>query len=277
MFATATIQPIDMVKVRIQLSSMQGGSTSPAQMVRDIYAAGGVKGFYAGLDSALLRQLVYATLRLGIYFNLSESVRQKNNGGDLSLFQKIGCSLTAGGIGSFIATPCDLTLVRMQADKRPGIPDSERRNYKGAFDAFRRIVGEEGIKGLYVGGFVTMIRAMTLNMWMLVSYDEAKEKIKRAMPSASPTQIAVYASFVSAIFTSVGSLPMDNIKTKLQNQQVNSEGKLPYSGIFDCMKKTVAKEGVTGLWAGLPTFYFRVGPHAIITLLVAETLKKKFI
>jgi len=75
----------------------------------------------------------------------------------------------------------------MQADKRPGIPDSERRNYKGAFDAFRRIVGEEGIKGLYVGGFVTMIRAMTLNMWMLVSYDEAKEKIKRAMPSASPT------------------------------------------------------------------------------------------
>jgi len=43
------------------------------------------------------------------------------------------------------------------------------------------------------------------------------------------------------------------------------------------MKKTVAKEGVTGLWAGLPTFYFRVGPHAIITLLVAETLKKKFI
>ena len=156
-------------------------------MVRDIYSAGGVKGFYAGLDSALLRQVIYATLRLGIYFNLSESVRERNNGGDLSMLQKVGCSLTAGGIGSFIATPCDLTLVRMQSDKRPGIPDSERRNYNGAFDAFRRIVGEEGFRGLYVGGFVTMVRAMTLNMWMLVSYDEAKERIKRAMPNASST------------------------------------------------------------------------------------------
>lgn len=60
-----------------------------------------------------------------------------------------------------------------------------------------------------------MVRAMTLNMWMLVSYDEAKERIKKAMPEASPRTVIVYASFISAIFTSVGSLPMDNIKTKI--------------------------------------------------------------
>lgn len=64
---------------------MSGLSTSPIENVRDIYKSGGVKGFYAGLDSALLRQLVYCTLRLGIYFNLSESIRAKNNGADLSL------------------------------------------------------------------------------------------------------------------------------------------------------------------------------------------------
>lgn len=51
----------------------------------------------------------------------------------------------------------------------------------------------------------------------------------------------------------------------------------PYKGIPDCFAKTIAKEGVTGLWAGLPTFYFRVGPHSIITLLVAEALRNKFI
>jgi solute carrier family 25 oxoglutarate transporter 11 len=48
---------------------------------------------------------------------------------------------------------------------------------------------------------------------------------------------------------------------------------MPYKNIVDCLKKSVAKEGVTGLWAGLPTFYFRVGPHAIITLLTADFLK----
>ncbi len=48
---------------------------------------------------------------------------------------------------------------------------------------------------------------------------------------------------------------------------------MPYKGIVDCAAKTLANEGVTGFWAGLPTFYFRVGPHAIITLLAAETLR----
>jgi len=44
-----------------------------------------MKGFYAGLDSALLRQAVYASARLGIYFNLTEYIKtQKNGGNDLS-------------------------------------------------------------------------------------------------------------------------------------------------------------------------------------------------
>ena len=93
---------------------MTGGSTSPLQNAKDVYRTGGVTGFYAGLDAALMRQAVYSTLRLGIYFNLTEAVKtQMNKGKDLSLIQKIGCSLTAGGIGSFFATPCDLILVRM--------------------------------------------------------------------------------------------------------------------------------------------------------------------
>jgi solute carrier family 25 oxoglutarate transporter 11 len=55
----------------------------------------------------------------------------------------------------------------------------------------------------------------------------------------------------------------------------NPDGSVPYSGFIDCAKKTVAREGITGFWAGLPTYYFRVGPHAIIVLLSAEFLRKK--
>jgi len=51
---------------------------------------------------------------------------------------------------------------------------------------------------------------------------------------------------------------------------------MPYPSIIDCVTKSFAKEGVTGFWAGLPTYYFRVGPHAIIVLLAAEQYKKLF-
>lgn len=132
-----------------------------------------------------MRQAVYASARLGIYFNLTEHLKEKNQGKDLSFLAKVGCSLTAGGLGSFIATPCDLVLVRMQADKRPGIPDEMRRNYTSVFNAFRRIVADEGVGALYTGAVATMMRACVMNMFMLVSYDQTKENLTKSMPDAS--------------------------------------------------------------------------------------------
>ena len=81
---------------------------------------------------------------------------------------------------------------------------------------------------------------------------------------------------IAAVATAVGSLPFDNIKTKMQKQKAGPDGKLPYKNLLDCVKKSLAKEGAMGFWAGLPTYYFRVGPHAIITLLAAEQYRKLF-
>lgn len=58
--------------------------------------------------------------------------------------------------------------------------------------------------------------------------------------------------------------------------RAGADGKYPYAGVVDCFQKvsffpffinnvkSIAREGVTGLWTGLPTFYFRVAPHAMI-------------
>lgn len=79
---------------------------------------------------------------------------------------------------------------------------------------------------------------------------------------------------VAAVNVALFTLPADNIKTKIQKQKALPCGNMPYKNFMDCAMKTAAKEGVTGFWAGLPTFYFRVGPHAIITLLALEQWKK---
>ena len=212
MCATSVIQPIDMLKVRIQLQSEAGGSTKVKHVAYSIYRTSGVRGFYAGLDSALLRQAVYATMRLGIYFNLTEHLK-KQKGDNLSMGMKTCCSLIAGSIGSFFGNPCDLVLVRMQADKR--LPDAERRNYGNVLNAFRVIVREEGLLKLWTGGLITVTRACAMNMWMLVSYDESKERLRKAMPKTSDREVQICSSLVSSVFTSCGTLPFDNIKTKL--------------------------------------------------------------
>ena len=63
----------------------------------------------------------------------------------------------------------------MQADNQ--LPPAERRNYKNVFDAFAKITKEDGISGLWRGFSSTAIRAVVLNLAMLSSYDEIKEKI----------------------------------------------------------------------------------------------------
>lgn len=163
----------------------------------------------------------------------------------------------------------------MQADTT--LPEAERRNYKNVGDAFTRIISEEGVTALWRGAVPTMMRASALNVSMLVSYETAKDAATKAMgPDASPLQIQFGSSMLAAIATAVGSLPFDNLKTKMQKQKAGPDGKMPYSSVVDCLTKSLAKEGVTGFWAGLPTYYFRVGPHAIITLLAAEQYRKLF-
>lgn len=75
--------------------------------------------------------------------------------------------------------PClQIALVRMQADGV--LPPAERRNYRGIFDAVRRIVKEEGVANLWRGSTPTVLRAMSLNMGMLATADQAKEVSERS-------------------------------------------------------------------------------------------------
>lgn len=56
MTATAVIQPLDTVKVRIQISGEEkvtGGSASgPFAITKDIYKKEGIRGFYQGYSSS---------------------------------------------------------------------------------------------------------------------------------------------------------------------------------------------------------------------------------
>jgi solute carrier family 25 oxoglutarate transporter 11 len=67
----------------------------------------------------------------------------------------------------------------MQADKRPDLAEKDRRNYKNVLNAFSRIVKDEGPTKLWTGGVITMMRASSMNLAMLVTYEETKERLTK--------------------------------------------------------------------------------------------------
>lgn len=122
---------------------------------------------------------------------------------------------------------------------------------------------------LWSGGVPTISRAMALNLGMFTTYETAKEKLVKIMPE-NPQKAQVMASFTAGCVAAALSLPFDNAKTKLQKMKPNPDGTLPYKNIADAMTKEVQNNGVKGLWVGLPTYCFRVGPHVALSLLISE-------
>ena len=277
MAATCVVQPIDTVKVRIQIlgeNKAKGAevSTNPLTVGRKILANEGVGALYKGLDSALVRQATYTTTRLGVYSYFFEKVKREK--GKVSFANKFYISCLAGFTGALVGTPADLALVRFQSDAT--LPVAERRNYKNVVDAFGRIVKEEGFFSLWKGSTPTVLRALALNIAMLTSNDEIKERLTamRGLKKPDPTSVFT-ASAISGFLSAFVSLPFDNIKTKMQKQKKLPDGTLPYSSFFDCFKKTVSKDGLGGLWIGFfPTYYIRIAPHIMITLIVQDWLTK---
>ena len=274
MIATTCIQPIDCIKVQIQVRSEAGAKNlSPFSIMKEIYAEHkSFKPFYAGLDSALLRQAVYTSTRLGLFYSINDYIKKKT-GKAPTTFQNSIASLVSGAIGAFVGNPCDLALVRMQSDVN--LKPEDRRNYKHVGDALLRTIREEGILTLWRGSLPTMARAMSMNFALLVPFEYMKKFFTPYIQDSRRRTIA--ASMVSGIAACILSLPFDNVKTKLQKMKKGADGKMPYSGIIDCMKKTAGKEGAAKLWVGITTYYFRVAPHAIISLVTNEFLRNALV
>jgi solute carrier family 25 oxoglutarate transporter 11 len=268
--ATCVIQPIDMIKVQIQIKSEKYGRSanlSPFTIAREIVKERGFGYLYHGLSSALIRQITYTTTRMGIYKSLFNNYQQTH--GSVNLLWKSIFGLTAGLIGSVVGNPADLILIRMQADSN--LPVEQRRNYTGFFNAFSRIISEEGVPALWRGATPTIVRAMVLNFAMLGPFDEVKEKLNSWSGKKDTLSIRLTAAAVAGFLASFCSLPFDNIKTKLQKMKVDPVTKAyPYNGLIDAFSKSIKKEGVPGLWAGFPTFYTRIAPHVMITLILQD-------
>jgi len=271
MLATCCIQPIDMVKVRVQVGAAEGLSTSPIEIAGRMMREGGIGSFYKGLSAGLTRQVVYTGARLGLFdiFTAKATVA-----GEKTPFWKTTvCALSAGGIAAVLGNPADLALIRMQSDTM--LPAAERRNYKHVGDALFSITKSEGAGGLLKGAVPTATRAMALNFGMLGFNQLAKDSLAdMGVQKGSATQ-TFGASAIAGFFAAFFSLPFDYVKTQVQKMKPDPvTGELPFKGPVDCAMQQVRAGGITRLWSGFPTYYVRIAPHAMITLIAQDQVKK---
>eukprot|EP01067_Filipodium_phascolosomae_P001559 Filipodium_phascolosomae@DN2020_c0_g1_i2.p1 len=169
------VHPMDVLKVRLQLSGENGASKlykNSFDALQKIVRNEGMMKLWSGLSAGVLRQATYTTIRGGVYQSLRD--RLSDNGARPQSFRlRLFCGMVGGMVGSMLSNPVEVALVRMQADGR--LPVAARRHYGSVWDALRRIVKEEGVATCWRGCSPTVVRAIVVNMMQLGCYDQAKD------------------------------------------------------------------------------------------------------
>ncbi|XP_030043599.1 mitochondrial 2-oxoglutarate/malate carrier protein [Microcaecilia unicolor] len=273
MGATVFVQPLDLVKNRMQLSG-EGAKTKEYKTsfhaVGSILRKEGLRGIYTGLSAGLLRQATYTTTRLGIYTILFEKLT-KEDGTPPNFFMKAVIGMTAGAIGAFVGTPAEVALIRMTADGR--LPADQRRGYTNVFNALVRISREEGIPTLWRGCIPTMARAVVVNAAQLASYSQSKQFLLDSGYFKDDILCHFCASMISGLVTTAASMPVDIAKTRIQNMRM-IDGKPEYKNGLDVLMKVIRYEGFFSLWKGFTPYYARLGPHTVLTFIFLEQMNK---
>merc|ERR1711977_183489 len=86
--------------------------------------------------------------------------------------QQVAVAMAIGGTSAFVANPCDVIMVRMQADGH--WTGENKRGYKSLVDGLRQTVSEEGVPALWRGCTPTVARAMLVTASQFGSYHPAK-------------------------------------------------------------------------------------------------------
>ena len=195
--------------------------------------------------------------------NSNNGSSNSNNGNNNSLLVKVAAGAVSGGVGSAISTPTDLIKIRMQADTR---------SRQSMFAIFTNIVRTQGFTGLYRGVAPNTARAMILTSSQLSSYDHTKCALLDS-GLEDGTTVHCIAAMVSGVICSTAAAPVDLVKSRFMNQEFSHLGVgLKYSNTWDCLKKVVRTEGVSGLYKGWMAAWLRLGPHTMITFIGKCTL-----
>ncbi|RYP56464.1 hypothetical protein DL771_011783 [Monosporascus sp. 5C6A] len=165
--ATAATYPLDLLRTRFAAQGNDRVYASLRRAVRDIGRDEGARGFFRGLAPALAQIMPY----MGLFFACYEALRRPLAGampwggsGDAA------AGVTAGVAAKTCVFPLDLVRKRLQVQgpTRGSYVYKDIPAYAGTLDAVRTIVRASGVRGLYSGLTVSLIKAApnsAVTMW----------------------------------------------------------------------------------------------------------------
>lgn len=161
-------------------------------------------------------------------------------------------------LGAFSCNPFELVKTRLQSDAAGSLRVGHQHGYTGTWDALKKIVGSEGIAGLYRGSLLSVGRSMIGSGTNLSTFTMSKDYLMLNGWRDSKG-LDVVCGLASAAVSVVAMNPIDVVRTRYYNQPCEGGKGLLYSSGTDAIRKIMVNEGPGAFYNGLLTHYFRIG------------------
>ncbi|KAI9471460.1 mitochondrial aspartate-glutamate transporter agc1 [Coemansia sp. RSA 989] len=186
----------------------------------------------------------------------------------VKLLAKLGNGAIAGVTGVSIIFPLDMVKTRLQNQK----PVNGKLPYSGGLDCFRKIIGNEGVRGLYRGlvpnlAGVTPEKAIKLAVNDIVRGALAKQA--GTTPEKLPVMYGAVAGASAGLCQVIATNPMEIVKIQMQVAATNTvavgNGAAVVGGAPRVTAMGIVRElGLRGLYKGTCATLLRDVPFSFL-------------
>lgn len=251
--------PLDTIKVRLQTQpySADGKPTlykGTFDCTKQIIKNEGFLGLYKGMAAPIIGVTpMYAICFFS--FTVGKKLQQKSEDHIFSLSELFFAGALAGLSTTVILAPGERVKCLLQVQN--ATQSTSGPKYAGPGDCFKQLYKQGGIRNVYVGTVATACRDVPSSGVYFMTYEFFQRLL---MPEGgtradlSPGR-TLFAGGMAGIINWLVAIPADVLKSR---QQTAAPG--TYSGFTDVFKKTIASDGLGGLYKGATPVMLRAFP-----------------
>lgn len=257
-----TVAPLETIRTHLMVGS-SGHSTT--EVFNNIMQTDGWKGLFRGNLVNVIRVAPSKAIELFAYDTVNKNLSPKP-GEQPKL--PIPASLVAGACAGVSSTLCTypLELVKTRLTIQRGV-------YDGIFDAFLKILREEGPAELYRGLAPSLIGVIPYAATNYFAYDTLRKAYRKIFKQEKIGNIEtlLIGSLAGAVSSSA-TFPLEVARKHMQVGAVS--GRQVYQNVLHALASILEKEGIQGLYKGLGPSCMKLVPAAGISFMCYEACKR---
>ncbi|XP_066452905.1 mitochondrial carnitine/acylcarnitine carrier protein [Eleutherodactylus coqui] len=263
--------PLDTIKVRIQTQPKPAAGQLPLysgtfDCFKKTLVNEGIKGLYKGMAAPIIGVTpMFAVCFFG--FGLGKKLQQKHPEEVLTYPQLFAAGMLSGVFTTAIMAPGERIKCLLQIQAASG-----EVKYAGPMDCAKQIYREAGIRGVYKGTVLTLMRDVPASGMYFMTYEWLKTVLTPEGHSVSELSVPriLFAGGMAGIFNWAVAIPPDVLKSRFQTAPA---GKYP-NGFRDVLRELIREEGIGSLYKGFTPVMLRAFPANAACFLGFEVAMK---